>query len=91
MRCTGPPGWSLDAGLTTLPCKKQTVTQSKNVDNDTTQARGAAVGADTTLLDHSLRNKGGWPSWNAAKAAEQSRAGRAANVTALCAFWRGES
>ena len=37
MRSTGPPGWRLGTGLTTLSRKKYIVTENESVDNDTTQ------------------------------------------------------
>ena len=37
------------------------------------------------------RNKAGWKSWNVAKAAARNRECWSENVSALCAYWRGES
>ena len=36
------------------------------------------------------RDKAGWKSWNAAKAAARNREYWAKSVTALCAYWRKE-
>ena len=37
------------------------------------------------------RNKAGWKSWNVAKAAARDRECWSENVSALCAYWRGET
>ena len=41
---SGLPGWRLDSGLTTLSCKKLTVTETKSI-NNTTQTGETAVEA----------------------------------------------
>jgi len=45
----------LGVGLTTLPHKKQFVTETGNVDNDTTLAGGVTAEAAMTLLGQSQR------------------------------------
>ena len=37
------------------------------------------------------RNKAGWKNWNVAKAAARDRKCWSNNVSALCAYWRGEN
>ena len=43
----------MGAGLTTLPLKKLTVTETGNVDNVTIQSEGVAAGTTMTLLGQS--------------------------------------
>ena len=45
----------MGVGLTTLPHKNRTVTETRNVDNDTTLAGGITAGAAMTLLGQSQR------------------------------------
>ena len=49
------PGWGLGAGLTTLSRKKLNVTETRSVNNDTTQSGGVAAGALRILLCQNRR------------------------------------